>query len=92
MSINKRNSEGYQDPTAYEALTSVRKEEIAVKAFRPIVFICSPYAGDIEANKRAAQRYSRYAVERGCIRNPSSDRQRPLLHLRGTADHHPSAG
>lgn len=67
MSINKRNSEGYQDPTAYEALTSVRKEEIAVKTFRPIVFICSPYAGDIEANKRAARRYSRYAVERGCI-------------------------
>ncbi len=67
MSINKRNQEGYQDPTAYEALTSVRKEEIAVKAFRPLVFICSPYAGDIEVNKRAARMYSRFAVERGCI-------------------------
>lgn len=45
MSINKFNSEGYYDPTAYEAMTAVEKEEKALRAFRPIVYICSPYAG-----------------------------------------------
>ena len=44
MSINKFNSEGYYDPTAYEAMTAVEKEERALRAFRPIVYICSPYA------------------------------------------------
>lgn len=43
MSINKFNSEGYYDPTAYEAMTAVEKEERALRAFRPIVYICSPY-------------------------------------------------
>ena len=37
MSINKFNSEGYYDPTAYEAMTIVEKEEKALNAFRPIV-------------------------------------------------------
>lgn len=67
MSINKYNKEGYPDPTAYEALTSIHKEEAAVKVFRPLVFICSPYAGDIELNKKAARIYSHFAVERGYI-------------------------
>ena len=44
MSINKFNSEGYYDPTAYEAMSAVEKEERALRAFRPIVYICSPYA------------------------------------------------
>ena len=48
MSINKFNSEGYYDPTAYEAMSVVEKEEKALRAFRPIVYICSPYAGDVE--------------------------------------------
>ena len=39
MSINKFNSEGYFDPTAYEAMTAVEKEERALRAFRPIVYI-----------------------------------------------------
>ncbi len=50
MSINKFNSEGYYDPTTYEALTNIEKEERALRAFRPIVYICSPYAGDVSAN------------------------------------------
>lgn len=33
----------------------------------PIVYICSPYAGDIETNVVAARRYSRFAVEKGYI-------------------------
>ena len=63
MSINKFNSEGYYDPTAYEALTAIEKEKKALRAFRPIVYICSPYAGDVEANVSAAQKYSRFAVD-----------------------------
>ena len=42
MSINKFNSEGYYDPTTYEALTNIEKEERVLRAFRPIVYNCSP--------------------------------------------------
>ena len=64
MSINKYNSEGYYDPTAYEALTAVEK---GTKVFRPLVYICSPYSGDVEGNIKSARRYSRFAVEMGYI-------------------------
>ena len=67
MSINKFNSEGYYDPTTYEALTNIEKKERALRAFRPIVYICSPYAGDVEANVENARRYSRFAVDAGYI-------------------------
>ena len=67
LSISKYNSEGYYDPTAYEALSAIEKEEQALRAFRPIVYICSPYAGDVETNVDAARRYSRFAVEQGYI-------------------------
>jgi hypothetical protein len=67
MSIDKYNSEGYYDPTAYEALSLIEKEERALRAFRPIVYICSPFSGDVEGNVKSAQDYSRYAVERGYI-------------------------
>lgn len=67
MSISKYNSEGYPDPTAHGALEIIKQEEHALRAFRPIVYICSPYAGDIEANIAAARRYSRFAVDVGYI-------------------------
>ena len=67
MSIDKCNAEGYYDPTAYEAMTIIEKEERALRAFRPIVYICSPYAGDTESNIKAAQKYSRFAVNKGYI-------------------------
>lgn len=67
MSINKYNSEGYYDPTAYEALSLIEKEERALRAFRPIVYICSPFSGNVEANVKAAQSYSRFAVDEGFI-------------------------
>lgn len=67
MSINKFNSEGYYDPTPFSALTIIENEERALRAFRPIVYICSPYAGDIDANVKAARRYCRFAVEQGYI-------------------------
>ena len=64
MSINKYNAERYYDPTAYEALTAVEK---GAKVFRPLVYICSPYSGDVEGNIKSARRYSRFAVEMGYI-------------------------
>ena len=67
MSIDKYNSEGYYDPTAYEALSAIEKEERALRAFRPIVYICSPFSGDVDSNIMAAQRYSRFAVDKGYI-------------------------
>lgn len=67
MSISRYNSEGYYDPTAYEALTNIEKEEQALRAFRPIIYICSPFSGDVEGNVKAAQRYSRFAVDIGYI-------------------------
>ena len=67
MSLDKRNNEGYYDPTAYEALSLIEKEERALRAFRPIVYICSPYAGDIDKNVKAAKDYSRFAVDKGYI-------------------------
>ena len=32
-----------------------------------IIYICSPYSGDTARNAEMARRYSRYAVERGCV-------------------------
>ncbi|NCC14931.1 MAG: hypothetical protein EOM28_01075 [Clostridia bacterium] len=67
MNIDKYNAEGYYDPTAFEAMTIIEKEERALRAFRPIVYICSPYAGDTESNIKAAQKYSHFAVNKGYI-------------------------
>ena len=67
MGIDKFNAEGYYDPTAYDALTKIEQREKAARAFRPLVYICSPYSGDIESNTDSASRYSRFAVVMGCI-------------------------
>ncbi len=65
--MNRYNSEGYPDPTAYEALTAVTKSEVPVKTYRPLVYIASPFAGDTERNKERAQGYCLFAVSKGCI-------------------------
>ena len=62
--MDYKNAEGYADPTAYEALTAVAKSE---KSYKPLVYIASPYAGDIETNVRRAQGYCRFAVTKNCI-------------------------
>ena len=46
MSVNLYNSEGYLDATVYEALSNV-EQEARRTAYRPLVFICSPFAGDM---------------------------------------------
>ncbi len=60
MTISKYNHEGYHDPTAYEALSKMNH-------FRPIVYVCSPYAGDVERNTANTRRYCRFVVDRGYI-------------------------
>lgn len=69
MNINKFNSEGYYDPTTYEVLTNILKEEKAEKnsAFKPIVYICSPYSGDIDINVKKARAFCRFALEKNYI-------------------------
>ncbi len=67
---NLYNSEGYFSPTEYEAMTRIEKVERAAArtaVFRPIVYICSPYSGDIERNTENARRYSRFAVDQHCL-------------------------
>ena len=68
--VSKYNSEGYKDPVVYEALTRVEAEERAARAaaaYRPLVYICSPYVGDIERNTYRARVFSRFAVEKKYI-------------------------
>jgi hypothetical protein len=73
-----RNAEHYYDPTAGAALASINRKERsdrrkqirkanAQRRRQPLVYICSPYAGDVEENVRNARRYSRFAVDKGAI-------------------------
>lgn len=62
MKFSKYNSEHYLNLTAYEAMVNIDREERA-RRFRPLVYICSPYAGDVETNTANARRYSRFAIE-----------------------------
>lgn len=66
MCLSKFNSEGYVDLTAYEALMAIEREAKKT-AFKPLVFICSPFAGDIEHNIEKARCYSRFAVNKNTI-------------------------
>ncbi len=43
----------------------VQREE--PKERRPLVYICSPFSGDVEANTENARRYSRFAVDSSAI-------------------------
>ena len=69
--MNLYNAEGYIDLTAYEALSRIEREERRAKkaaAYRPLVYICSPYShGCINDNVENARRYSRFAVEAHCV-------------------------
>jgi hypothetical protein len=64
MGISKYNSEGYADPTAYNAVRSIEKK---TRKRRLLVYICSPYSGDVESNTAKARRYCRFAVDKGVI-------------------------
>ena len=57
-----QNAEGYADPTAYEAIFKTHRYP-----YMPLVYIASPYAGDVEKNTEAAKRYARFAIDCGFI-------------------------
>lgn len=70
MWVDKKNSEGYPDPTTYAALRSVMREELKQRygtEYRPLVFICSAFANDIEGNTERTRKYCRFAVEQNAI-------------------------
>ena len=68
MRISKFNHEGYYDLTTYRAFKNIEKDEKRKARFRPIVYICSPYAGsNKEKNIANAQRYCRFAVDSGFL-------------------------
>ena len=68
MNVSKRNHEGYNDPTAYEAMLAVTREALRVlRPYRPLVYICSPFAGDVARNIENARQFCRFAVRQGAI-------------------------
>ena len=64
MEVNYKNPEGYTDTVPYQALSNIDKEQ---KKYRPIIYICSAFSGDVEGNTKKARDYSRYAVDQGFI-------------------------
>lgn len=60
------NREGYADPTTYEALKRIEKQEKEAR-YRPLVYICSPFSGQVKRNKRKARKYCRFALEQHTI-------------------------
>jgi hypothetical protein len=65
--MDRYNSEGYPDPTVAVALTNVTREVKAARQYNSLVYIASPFAGDMQQNIERARRYCRYAVGRGRI-------------------------
>lgn len=68
MSISRYNLEGYHDPTPHKALNKIMKEEEERKySYKPLVYICSPYSGDVEGNVEKARSFCRFALKKNCI-------------------------
>lgn len=67
MSVSRFNSEGYPDPTTYGALANIEEELKSARVYRPIVYVCSPFSGDVNSNIVNARKFSRFAVEQGYI-------------------------
>lgn len=64
MEVSRFNSEGYFDPTPYEALSKIEKES---RVWKPLVYVASPFSGDEARNEEKAVRYCRFAVDSGAI-------------------------
>ena len=58
--IERRNHEGYADPTAHAALTKVFRQN-------RFTYICSPYRDSPHVNVMRARQYCKFAVGRGRI-------------------------
>lgn len=66
MSVSKFNHEGYYDPTTFTALSNIEAEERKAR-FRPVVYVCSPFSGNLESNVENTRRYCRFAVDSGFV-------------------------
>ena len=63
-----RNHEGYPDPTAGTVMAKIEQEAYRERCpFMPLIYICSPFQGDIEDNVQAARQYSRFALSQKCL-------------------------
>jgi len=65
-----RNKEHYPDPVFNAVYAKIRREEknsVKKMTRKPLVYICSPYSGDIENNVNNARRYCRFAVESNAV-------------------------
>lgn len=40
---------------------------MGMSVYRPLVYICSPFSGDVEGNTKKAREYSRFVVDQGAI-------------------------
>ena len=58
--IERKNHEGYADPTAYAALTKVIRQN-------RFAYICSPYRDNPRVNIMRARHYCKFAVSKGRI-------------------------
>jgi hypothetical protein len=66
--MSKEVKRGHPDPTADAAIANVMREAKAAKSrYRPLVYVASPYAGDVEANVRLARECCAFVVRQGCI-------------------------
>jgi len=69
--VNKNptlNTSGCKDMTAYKAIQNTSRQErrdADIKTETPKVYICSPFAGETEANVGKALKYCRFALQKG---------------------------
>ena len=63
--IGFKNPEGYQDPTPYMAIMAA--EGNTRPPFMPLVYICSPYRSDPDANMERTRKFCRFALDHGQI-------------------------
>ena len=66
MSVSKFNLEGFYYPTTFNALSNIEDEERKAR-FRPVVYVCSPFSGNLESNVENTRRYCRFAVDSGFV-------------------------
>lgn len=62
-----RNHEGYMDIVPYQAVRNMDRSAAEKPPFLPLVYICAPYSGDIEENRRRAAEFAAYAYQQGNI-------------------------
>ena len=65
MNVNKYNPADGYDAETYEALMQLVLEEKT--GYMPLVYICSPFAGDEIGNMKKARVYNRFAFLNHCI-------------------------